>query len=164
MASYQVRQRERLFDSKTQAIIERRGKELLGVALLILGLLSAMILGSYVPDDPSWLSATDQPAHNLLGRFGASIASPLFIIVGFGAWGFPLVFFAWGVRFVLHRGSDRAIGRVIFAPIAIAVASVYASTMCPALSGRTRSALAACSVTPFWAPCWAWCQWARPLG
>ena len=131
MASYQVRQRERLFDSKTQAIIERRGKELLGVALLILGLLSAMILGSYVPDDPSWLSATDQPAHNLLGRFGASIASPLFIIVGFGAWGFPLVFFAWGVRFVLHRGSDRAVGRVIFAPIAIAVASVYASTHVP---------------------------------
>ncbi|WP_425053945.1 DNA translocase FtsK 4TM domain-containing protein [Psychromarinibacter sp. S121] len=131
MASYQVRQRERLFDSKTQAIIERRGKELLGVALLILGLLSAMILGSYVPDDPSWLSATDQPAQNLLGRFGASIASPLFIIVGFGAWGFPLVFGAWGLRFVLHKGSDRAIGRVIFAPIAIAVASVYASTHVP---------------------------------
>ncbi len=37
MASYQVRQRERLLDSKTQAVIERRTKELLGLALLGLG-------------------------------------------------------------------------------------------------------------------------------
>ncbi|WP_172300142.1 DNA translocase FtsK [Pseudoruegeria sp. HB172150] len=131
MASYQVRQRERLFDSKTQAALEKRSKELLGVALIVLGVLTAMILGSYVPDDPSWMAATDEPAQNLLGRFGASIASPLFIIVGFGAWGFALVFLAWGVRFVTHRGSDRALPRVIFAPIAIALASVYASTHVP---------------------------------
>ncbi len=131
MASYQVRQRERLFDSKTQAVLERRGKELLGLGLTAVGLLCAMILFSYVPDDPSWLSATDEPARNLLGRFGASIASPLFIIVGFGAWGFPVVFLAWGARFLLHRGSDRALGRLIFAPIAIALASVYASTHVP---------------------------------
>ncbi|MDF0600680.1 DNA translocase FtsK 4TM domain-containing protein [Psychromarinibacter sp. C21-152] len=131
MASYQVRQRERLFDSKTQAVLERRSKELLGVTLVVLGVLTGMILFSYVPDDPSWMSATDEPARNLLGRFGASIASPLFIIVGFGAWGFPLVFFGWGVRFLLHKGSDQALSRVIFAPIAIALASVYASTHVP---------------------------------
>ncbi len=90
-----------------------------------------MILGSYVPEDPSWLSATDEPARNLLGRFGASIASPLFIIVGWGAWGLVLVFLVWGVRLVGHIGSDRALTRVIFAPIAIALASVYASTHVP---------------------------------
>jgi len=131
MASYQVRQRERLFDSKTQAVLERRSKELLGAALLVVGVLTAMLLMSYVPDDPSWLSATDAPAQNWLGRFGASIASPLFVIVGYGAWGFPLVFLTWGLRFILHIGSDRGLARGIFAPIAVALASVYASTHVP---------------------------------
>ncbi len=131
MATYNAKQRGRLLDSKTQAIIERRSKELLGAALFALGLAAVMILGSYVPDDPSWLSVTADPAANLLGRFGASIASPLFIIVGWGAWGLALVPLVWGARFMLHVGSDRAIGRIIFAPIAIALASVYASTHVP---------------------------------
>ncbi len=131
MASYQVRQRERLLDSKTQAVLERRSKELLGVFLLALGVATVMILWSYVPDDPSWLSATDEPARNMLGRLGASLASPLFIIVGWGAWGIAAVFLAWGVRFLLHLGSERALSRVIFAPIAIALVSVYASTHVP---------------------------------
>ncbi|MDJ0826575.1 MAG: DNA translocase FtsK 4TM domain-containing protein [Rhodobacter sp.] len=131
MATYQVRQRERLLDSKTQAMVERRSRELFGLALLVLGVLTAMLLGSYVPDDPSWLSATAEPAQNLLGRFGASIASPLFIIVGWGAWGFAAVFLVWGLRLVTHIGADRALGRVIYAPIAIALVSVYASTHAP---------------------------------
>ncbi|NJN36963.1 MAG: ABC transporter ATP-binding protein [Nitrospiraceae bacterium] len=36
MASYQVRQRDPLLDQTTQAMLERRGRELLGVALLVL--------------------------------------------------------------------------------------------------------------------------------
>ncbi|MGL4278902.1 MAG: DNA translocase FtsK [Albidovulum sp.] len=129
MASYQARQRDPLLDQNTQAAIERRGKELLGAALLALGVLTALMLVSYSPDDPSWLAATDQPARNLLGHFGASIASPLFVIAGKGAWMISLIFLAWGARLVLHRGEERALGRVIFAPIGVAVASVYASTL-----------------------------------
>ena len=131
MASYQMKQRDPLFDTNMQAAIERRGKELFGLGLLVLAVLSAMLIGSYVPEDPSWLSATDEPAANLLGRVGASIASPLHVIAGLGSWGFPVVFGAWGLRFVLHRGEDRAPGRAIFAPIAIALASVYAATLTP---------------------------------
>ncbi len=112
-----------------QAAIERRGKELLGAGLLVLGLLTALMLVSYSPDDPSWLAATDQPARNILGQFGAAIASPLFVIAGKGAWMIALTFIAWGVRLVTHRGEERALGRVIFAPIAVAMASVYASTL-----------------------------------
>jgi len=131
MASYHIKQRGRLLDSKTQAVLERRGKELLGLILFGIGLAAVMILGSYVPDDPSWMSVTSDPALNLFGRFGASIASPLFIIVGWGAWGFALVPLIWGARFMLHAGSERAVARVIFAPIAIALVSVYASTHVP---------------------------------
>ena len=45
--AYQTRHRDPLFDSDTQAIIERRGKELVGLLLLGLALVVAMALGSY---------------------------------------------------------------------------------------------------------------------
>ncbi|MES2665361.1 MAG: DNA translocase FtsK [Pseudomonadota bacterium] len=131
MASYQVRQRDPLVDQSTAAMLERRGRELLGVALLLAGLAFAAILGSYSPEDPGWMVATDEPAQNMLGRFGAAVASTLIIIVGKGAWALPLVLMAWGLRFVLHRGGERAVGRVIFAVIAVALASVYAATLVP---------------------------------
>ena len=123
MASYQIRQRDPLLDSSTQAVLERRGKELLGAALVGMAVVVVMILGSYVPEDPGWMSATDAPAQNMLGRFGASVASPLFIIAGYGAWGLPLALFTWGLRFITHRGEEEALGRVIFVPIAVALAS-----------------------------------------
>ncbi|WP_417262284.1 DNA translocase FtsK [Celeribacter sp.] len=128
MASYQARGRDPLFDRNTQALLERRGRELIGLGLLAVGFLIALMLGSYVPEDPSWLSATEAPVHNILGRLGASVASPLMIIVGVASWGFVLGFAAWGLRFVLHRGAERALSRAVFVPIAIAVAAIYAST------------------------------------
>ncbi|WP_460273115.1 DNA translocase FtsK [Celeribacter sp. ULVN23_4] len=128
MASYQARGRDPLFDKKTQILLERRGRELIGLGLLVVGLIFALLLGSYTPEDPSWLSATEAPVNNVLGRFGASIASPLMIIVGVASWGFALGFIAWGLRYMLHRGAERALTRAVFVPIAIAVASIYAST------------------------------------
>ncbi len=132
MATYQVKGRGRLLDSKTQAVLEKRSQELFGLLLFGLGVLAVLILGSYVPDDPSWLSETDEPAMNILGRFGAAIASPVFIIVGWGAWGFAALLLAWGARFIFHSRTDQAIARIVFAPIWIALVSVYASTHVPA--------------------------------
>jgi S-DNA-T family DNA segregation ATPase FtsK/SpoIIIE len=131
MTTYQTRQRDPLLDSNMQAAIERRGKELLGIGLIVLGVMAAMMIGSYSPDDPNWMLATDAPVQNLLGRFGASLAAPLFMIVGWGAWGIPVVLMVWGGRLSMHHGEERALGRLIFAPIAIALAAVYASTLAP---------------------------------
>ncbi len=136
--AFQARRRDPFLDSDMQAAIEQRGKELFGLALLSIGVLVTLMLLSYVPEDPSWLSATDEPAQNWLGRFGASLASPLFVIVGFGAWAIPFVTVIWGLRFLLHRGEDRAVSRLLFAPLAVALASVYASTHLP-LSEWTHS-------------------------
>ena len=129
--AYQARHRDPLFDSDTQAIIERRGKELLGLLLITLGVLAAMLLGTYSHDDPNWLNATDAPARNMLGPLGAAIASPLYVIAGFGSWGIAGVLLIWGLRFLFHFGEERAVGRLIFAPIGIALISVYASTHVP---------------------------------
>ncbi|SFR56636.1 DNA translocase FtsK [Yoonia tamlensis] len=131
MASYQTRQRDPLLDSATQAALEKRSKELVGLGLGLVGLVIALIVGSYSPDDPSWISATDAPVQNLFGHFGASIAAPLMMVVGMGIWVVPVLLIAWGARFVMHRGQERAIGRIVFAPVAIVVAAVYAATLTP---------------------------------
>jgi len=129
--AFQSRHRDPLFDSNMQAAIERRGREMVGIVLIVLGVMAAMMIGSYSPDDPSFLSATDAPIHNWMGRLGASIAAPLFMIVGWGSWALALVLVVWGLRLAFHVGSERALNRMIFAPIAIAVAAIYASTLAP---------------------------------
>ena len=131
MASYQARQRDPLLDQGTTAMLERRGRELLGIALILVAFLFMLMLNSYSPEDPGWMVATDEPAANTLGRFGAALASTLMIIGGKGAWAIPLILVAWGLRFVLHRGAERAVSRMVFAVIAIAMASVYAATLLP---------------------------------
>jgi len=129
--AYQVRRRDPLLESHMQEAIQRRGKELLGFLLIGFGVLVSMILWSYVPEDPSWLSATDAPVQNMLGRFGASFASPLSVTIGWASWGIAVVAFVWGGRFVLHVGDERIFSRIIFSPIAVAVAAIFASTHAP---------------------------------
>ncbi|MBP0483722.1 DNA translocase FtsK [Sagittula salina] len=131
MASYQVnqtnRRRDPLLDSTTAEALEKRTRELVGLALVVIGLMVSAMIASYTPDDPSWLSATDAPVQNWMGTLGAYIAAPLFMIVGMGAWALALVLLVWGGRFALHRAEGRAFSCLIFAPIWLALCSVYAS-------------------------------------
>ncbi|MGX9356271.1 DNA translocase FtsK [Roseobacteraceae bacterium S113] len=129
--AYPARGRDPLLDSDTAAIVEKRGRELFGIALVLLGLACAAMVGSYTPGDPSWMSATDAPVQNWMGRIGAALAAPLMMIVGYASWGIAALFVAWGLRFALHQGSERAMGRVVFAPIVVALLSVYAATLVP---------------------------------
>ncbi|WP_339769417.1 DNA translocase FtsK 4TM domain-containing protein [uncultured Pseudosulfitobacter sp.] len=129
--AYQTRGRDPLLDTNMAEAIEKRGKELVGIALLVAGLMAAAMIGSYTPDDPNWMMSTDAPVQNWLGRTGASIAAPLFMIAGWGAWGIAAVLLVWGVRFALHAGDERAVGRLIFAPIVVAFGAIYAATLEP---------------------------------
>ncbi|MCD9147289.1 DNA translocase FtsK [Pseudophaeobacter flagellatus] len=129
--AFQTRSRDPLLDSTMQAAIEKRGKELIGIFLIALGLAVAAMVGSYTPDDPNWMVSTDAPVQNWLGRPGASIAAPLFMVVGWAAWTLALTPLAWGVRFLLHKGEERVLGRMIFAPVLLAVAAIYAATLVP---------------------------------
>jgi len=129
--AYQTRGRDPLLDSRTQAAIEKRGKEIVGLGCLALAVMAALMVGTYSPDDPNWLVATDAPVQNWMGRFGASLAHPLVMIVGAAAWTIPLILVAWGVRLSLHRGEERVPGRAVFAPIAVALAAIYCGTLVP---------------------------------
>ncbi len=129
--AYQTRDRDPIFDTSTREMIERRGKELAGLGLLALATLVVLIIGSYSPDDPGWMSVTEGPATNLLGGVGAAIASPLAIIIGKGTWALVVILMAWGLRFLMHMQTEQLLSRLIFAPIVMAMASVYASTLVP---------------------------------
>ncbi|MDG4650575.1 DNA translocase FtsK 4TM domain-containing protein, partial [Roseibacterium sp. SDUM158017] len=129
--AYQTRQRDPFLDEETHAILVRRGQEVLGIALLALGAALAALLFSYAPEDPNWMAATDAPPQNLMGHTGASVAAILMMIVGYGAIVLPIACLVWGMRFLLHAGADRAVPRVFFLPIVLALASIYAASHVP---------------------------------
>ena len=129
--AFQTRSRDPLLDSNMQAAIEKRGKELIGIMLIVLGLMIAAMIGSYAPEDPNWWVSTDAPVQNWMGRPGASLTWAAFMVIGKGAWAISLVLLVWGARFALHWNEERAMPRLIFAPFAIALSSVYAATLVP---------------------------------
>jgi S-DNA-T family DNA segregation ATPase FtsK/SpoIIIE len=133
MAYHQTQERSPFLDSNLQMILERRGIELLGLGLVGLSVLIGMIISSYSPEDPSWLSATDAPIQNILGVTGASIAAPVMLILGWASWSFAALSAAWGIRFFLHRGAERALWRLIFSPFAIALMALYCASIVPPL-------------------------------
>ena len=124
MAYNQTHQQQTLFGPHVHAALEKRGVELLGLALVAASALLAMVIMSYSPEDPSWLSASDAPVQNMLGVPGATMAAPSMLILGWSCWAIATLAAAWGIRCLLHKGAERAFGRLIFAPIMIALASI----------------------------------------
>ena len=131
MAYNSVRERDPLIDKETQRALERRLTELLGIVMIGCAALFSIIIFTYSATDPGPLSASDLPVQNLLGNTGAAIASPLILVIGWGSWSLAPILLIWGLRFLLHIGSERAFGRLIFIPIAIALSSVYAASIVP---------------------------------
>ena len=130
--AFQTRSRDPLLDSNMQAAIEKRGKELIGILLIVFGLMTAAMIASYVQDDPNWWVSTDAPVQNWLGRPGATITWMAFMTIGKGgAWAISLTLLLWGTRFALHWHEDRAMSRMIFAITAILFCSIYAANLVP---------------------------------
>ncbi len=129
--AYQTRGREPLIDSTVAQALGKRGRELIGLMLLGFAVVAGATVYSYTPTDPSWMAATDGPVHNLLGAPGASVAAPLYMIIGLGAWGLVILPLVWGARLVMHLGGERAPGRLIFAPVWVAILSLYCATLAP---------------------------------
>ena len=126
--AFQVNQREPVFDNNIKLIIDRRSRELFGLLLIGVSLFLFVLLLSYNAEDSSWLSSSGKSPKNIMGQFGASTSSLLFMIVGLSSWIIPSLLTAWGLRFLLHIGSNRALGRLVFSPIVIALICIFASS------------------------------------
>ena len=132
--TYQIRQRQSLVDQNWFRVLIKRSQELWGLLLLLLSGILGLILGSYSPFDPGIFSLTNGGVSNLLGHFGASVASSLIVILGLGSWIMALYMFFWGIRFMSHAGTGRFMKSLIYFPILIATASVFSSTLQPLAS------------------------------
>ena len=130
-ARTKAKPRARLMESDTEEALRRRGTELLGLILILVGALAWIVIQTYSPDDPSLFSATDAAPRNALGLIGASIADPLHRALGWAAFGIPAALGVWGLRLVTHRGENRAVSRSILTPVALLAAAAFAAAHVP---------------------------------
>ncbi len=129
--AYPTRGRDPLLDASTQAFLERRGVEALGLVILAVGVMFALALASYSPEDSAWIASGGREIANWAGQIGATISAPLIKIMGLGSWGIPIAFVVWGLRLITHLGAERMLMRLIYAPIFWALCSLYAATLNP---------------------------------
>ncbi len=130
-ASKTTKTRSKLVEKETRAVLHRRSLELAGIGLMLVASGVFSMLWSYNPEDPSFFSATTDPATNTLGLFGASLADPLYRLLGWASYGIPVAFVVWGLRMLLHAGEERLMRRLVFIPIAIAGSAVFAAAHVP---------------------------------
>jgi DNA segregation ATPase FtsK/SpoIIIE, S-DNA-T family len=129
MATAQIEARMRAAGGAATKPRNTRRNEIVAVALLAVGLLVALCLVSYSPNDPSWVSAGAQSARNWTGRLGANVAAALFQSFGLAAALLPvlLVAAAWR-RFRTRRiqaPASRVIGLVTITVAASALLSLF---------------------------------------
>ena len=111
------------------AILQRRLRELGGIALLSLAMIAALALASWSVDDPSLSHATDSPVHNLLGRPGAVAADLMMQLLGLGALALLLPIAVWGYRLLGHRPLRRERLRVLLWLLGAVLAAAFASCL-----------------------------------
>src|ERR1700683_5629189 len=90
------------------AALQRRLRELGGIALLSLSVAAGLALATWSEQDPSLSHATNAPVHNLLGVPGATAADLLMQLFGLGSLALLLPLAIWGYRLIGHRPLSRA--------------------------------------------------------
>src|SRR5574341_1445449 len=97
-------------------------REVIGVVLIALSLLTLLSLVSFVPGEGKVLSGTvAPPPRNLIGAVGALFASSLFFLIGGAAYLFPLLLGLMGVRCFTQstlsiriRNATASLGALLF--------------------------------------------------
>ena len=105
----------------------RRGLEVTGAALAVLGVLLAVALGTYSPEDPSWNNATGRAAENLAGTPGAYAADLVIQTLGLAAALAPLLLAAWAWRLLSHQGLPRVWLNLTLVPPSLLLGAGFAS-------------------------------------
>ena len=106
------------------AFFARRLGEMAGLALAILAGVVGAALITYSSADPSFNTATDGGADNLIGRPGAYAADLLLQWLGLAAGLLPLILAAWSWALLTHRGLSMRMVRFTLAPFAILLAAI----------------------------------------
>src|SRR5579872_6474009 len=89
------------------AVLQRRLREVGGIALISLAMMAALALATWSVQDPSLSHATDARVHNLLGLPGAVAADLMMQLLGLGSLALLLPIAVWGYRLLGHRPLSR---------------------------------------------------------
>src|ERR1700761_2797481 len=110
-------------------ILQRRLRELGGIALISLTMMAALALATWSVHDPSLSHATNTPVHNLLGMPGAIAADLMMQLLGLGALALLLPIAVWGYRLRGHRPLSRERMRVFLWIIGAVLSAAFASCL-----------------------------------
>jgi S-DNA-T family DNA segregation ATPase FtsK/SpoIIIE len=110
-------------------VLQRRLRELGGIALISLAMLAALALATWSVQDPSLSHATDAPVHNLLGLPGAVAADLMMQLLGLGSLALLLPIAVWGYRLLGHRRLSHERLRVVLWLVGAVLAAAFASCL-----------------------------------
>jgi len=111
------------------AALQRRLRELGGIALISLAMIGALALATWSVHDPSLSHATDARVHNLLGWPGAVIADLLMQLFGLGSLALLLPIAIWGYRLLGHRRLRHERRRIVLWLVGAVLAAAFASCL-----------------------------------
>ena len=111
------------------AVLQRRLREVGGIALISLAMMAALALATWSVHDPSLSHATDAPVHNLLGRPGAVAADLMMQLLGLGSLALLLPIAVWGYRLLGHRPLSHERLRVVLWLLGAVLAAAFASCL-----------------------------------
>jgi S-DNA-T family DNA segregation ATPase FtsK/SpoIIIE len=104
--------------------LRRRSIEIAGLALILFAIFAALTLITYSSTDPSLSHATNTPARNLGGRWGALVADILLQTLGLGAGLIVATLAAWGFRLMRIHHLPVWWLRLSLLPVAVLLASL----------------------------------------
>jgi S-DNA-T family DNA segregation ATPase FtsK/SpoIIIE len=111
------------------AMLRRRLREVGGIALLSLAMLSALALATWSVQDPSLSHATDARVHNILGLPGAVVSDLLMQLLGLGSLALLLPIAVWGYRLLGHRPLSHERLRVLLWLLGAVLSAAFASCL-----------------------------------
>jgi len=101
--------------------LKRRGREIVGGALLSLAFLLAAALITHEPTDPSLNTMGTGEVKNVLGHPGALVSDILLQSLGLANLALLSVLTAWGFRFMSQRPVDGLAMRIAVLPLALLI-------------------------------------------
>jgi DNA segregation ATPase FtsK/SpoIIIE, S-DNA-T family len=111
------------------AALQRRMRELGGLALLAFAMTGTLALATWSVRDPSLSHATDARVHNLLGWPGAAVADLMMQLFGLGSLALLLPIAVWGYRLLGHRRLRHERRRIILWLVGAVLAATFASCL-----------------------------------
>jgi DNA segregation ATPase FtsK/SpoIIIE, S-DNA-T family len=109
--------------------LQRRIREIGGLALVAVAALLAAALASWSVQDPSFSHATSAPVRNLLGVPGAVLSDLLMQLLGIGALALVLPVALWGWRLFTHRACGRPRMRLAFWLLGALLSAAFVSCL-----------------------------------